>query len=577
VAEKEACVSVTDSGTPGEPDERAGPREHPAPGKQAAVPPAVELRNISKDFGSNRALDKVNLSIGHGEVVGLLGQNGSGKSTLVKVLAGVYDPEPGGRLFVGGEELPLPLAPGQASELGFSFVYQNLALAAGLSVLENLTLGQRTGRGLGSWKPINWLSEHRSAAAILDRYDVKLDLDRRTGDLVPVDQARLAIVRAAEDLRRYRARSGGTHSVLVLDEPTVFLPEEEVDRLFDLIRTVVAEGAAVLFISHDLAAVRAITDRVVVLRDGRVVAEEVTADIREHELVDLIVGAPARPASVPAEVAPVEDQRAVAQTLAVLESVGDAGAAAAGENVAVEHLTDARVHDLSFEIGAGEILGVAGLIGSGAEELPYLLFGAQPAGSGALRLGAETLNISALSPQRSVRERVALVPADRAVQGLSQSLTLWENIVMLVEDEHYRDGVFHRRELVTLAGEAIDRFLIRPPLAHNTVSTFSGGNQQKALLAKWLLARPRLLLLHEPTQGVDVGARRDIYRFVKSAAALDHMAVLWVTTEFGELAEVCDRVIVITQGRQTAMLTGEELSEEAISAAALRQTREVFS
>ncbi len=566
-------MSVTDSGTPGESDKRASPQEHSASGGQAAAPPAVELRNISKDFGSNRALDQVDLRIDQGEVVGLLGQNGSGKSTLVKVLAGVYDPEPGGQLFVGGVEMPLPLPPGQASEVGLSFVYQNLALAPGLSVLENLTLGQRIAGGLASWKPINWLSEHRSAAAVLDRYDVKLDLDRRTGDLVPVDQARLAIVRAAEDLRRYRARSGGTHSVLVLDEPTVFLPEEEVDRLFDLIRTVVAEGAAVLFISHDLAAVRAITDRVVVLRDGRVVAEEATADIREHELVDLIVGASARPdPSVPAEAAPVEDQRAVELTLAAMESVGDA---ATGENVVVEHLTDTRLHDLSFGIGAGEILGVAGLIGSGAEELPYLLFGAQRAVAGTLRIGAETLDIGALSPQRSVRERVALVPADRAVQGLSQSLTLWENIVMLVEDEHYRGGVFHRGELVALAGEAIDRFLIRPPLAHNVVSTFSGGNQQKALLAKWLLARPRLLLLHEPTQGVDVGARRDIYRFVKSAAALNHTAVLWVTTEFGELAEVCDRVIVITQGRQTAELAGEELSEEAISAAALRQTREV--
>jgi ribose transport system ATP-binding protein len=553
-------VPVTDSGTPGGPP---------------AVPPAVELRGISKHFGGNQALDRVDLRIGRGEVVGLLGQNGSGKSTLVKVLAGVYDPEPGGRLFVSGEEVALPLAPGQASEVGLSFVYQNLALAGGLSVLENLTLGQRVGGGLRSWKPINWLAEHRRAAAVLDRYDVTLDLDRRAGDLAPVDQARLAIVRAAEDLRGYRARSGDEHSVLVLDEPTVFLPEEEVDRLFDLIRTVVAEGAAVLFISHDLAAVRVITDRVVVLRDGRVVAQEATAEIREDELVDLIVGASARTGEAgPAAPAPVEDQRAVALTLAAMEPGGDHGAAA-GENVAVEHLTDERVHDLSFEIGAGEILGVAGLIGSGAEELPYLLFGAQPAVAGTLRLGAETLDISGLSPQRSVRERVALVPADRAVQGLSQSLTLWENIVMLVEDEHYRGGVFRRGELVTLAREAIDRFLIRPPRSHNAVSTFSGGNQQKALLAKWLLARPRLLLLHEPTQGVDVGARRDIYRFVKSAAALHHMAVLWVTTEFGELAEVCDRVIVLTQGRQTATLAGEELSEQAISAAALRQTREV--
>ncbi len=562
-----------DSGQPGDSDKQVRVQEPPAPGEQAAAPPAVEVRGISKDFTGNRALDKVDLRIGHGEVVGLLGQNGSGKSTLVKVLAGVYDPEPGGHLFVGGEEVALPLAPGQASEIGLSFVYQNLALAGGLSVLENLTLGQRIGGGLRSWEPINWIAEHRAGAAVLDRYDVKLDLDRLTGDLAPVDQARLAIVRAAEDLRRYRTRSGYKHSVLVLDEPTVFLPEEEVDRLFDLIRTVVSEGAAVLFISHDLAAVRAITDRVVVLRDGRVVGEGVTADMPEEVLVDLIVGAAARPGeSVPADTAPVEDRQAVELTLAAMESAGDK--AAAGEHVVVEHLTDERVHDLSFEIGAGEILGVAGLIGSGAEELPYLLFGARPAGFGVLRLGAETIDIGGLSPARSVRERIALVPADRAVLGLSQSLTLWENIVMLVEREHYRRGVFHRGELVALAREAIGRFLIRPPRAQHVVSTFSGGNQQKALLAKWLLGRPRLLLLHEPTQGVDVGARRDIYRFVKSAAALHHMAVLWVTTEFGELAEVCDRVMVVTQGRHTATLTGEELTEEAISAAALRQTRE---
>jgi ribose transport system ATP-binding protein len=567
-------LPVTDNGTPGDSDKHVGLQEPPAPGEQSAATPAVEVRGISKDFGNNRALDGVDLRIGHGEVVGLLGQNGSGKSTLVKVLAGVYDPEPGGRLFVGAEEVPLPLAPGQASEIGLSFVYQNLALAPGLSVLENLTLGQRIG-GVRWWSPINWIAEHRSAAAVLDRYEVKLDLDRRTGELAPVDQARLAIVRAAEDLRRYRTRSGYKHSVLVLDEPTVFLPEEEVDRLFDLIRTVVAEGAAVLFISHDLAAVRAITDRVVVLRDGRVVGEEVTADIHEHELVDLIVGAPARLGeSAPPEAVPVEDQRAVALTLAAMGSAGDAIAVAAGEDVTVEHLVAARVRDVSFEIGAGEVLGVAGLIGSGAEELPYLLFGARPADSGTLRLGAETWDVDALSPQRSVRGRIALVPADRGAQGLSQSLTLWENIVMLVEDEHYRGGIFHRGELVDLAREAIDRFLIRPPRARNVMSTFSGGNQQKTLLAKWLLARPRLLLLHEPTQGVDVGARRDIYRFVQSAAALHHMAVLWVTTEFGELAEVCDRVIVITQGRHTATLAGEELTEDAISAAALRQTRE---
>jgi ribose transport system ATP-binding protein len=564
-------LSFTGRGAQGAANGHVGPQEPPASGQQASVPPAVELRNISKDFGSNRALDGVNLRIGRGEVVGLVGQNGSGKSTMVKILAGVYAPEPGGQMFVSGEEVPLPLAPGQASEIGLSFVYQNLALAGGLTVLENLTLGQRV---RGGWSPINWMAEHRKAAAVLKRYDVELDLDQRTGELAPVDQARLAIVRAAEDLRQYRTRSGYQHSVLVLDEPTVFLPAEEVDHLFDLIRAVVAEGAAVLFISHDLAAVRSITDRVVVLRDGKVVAELLPGEIPdEHALVDLIVGTSARAA----------ERAAASETLApgVTPSAAGAGPDGAGSapelarTIVVEHLAGGRLEDLSFEIGAGEILGVAGLIGSGAEELPYQLFGARDGTRGTLHLGTEELNVAGLTPQRSVRERIALVPADRAVLGLSEQLTLWENIVMLVEDQHYRGGVFRRGELASLAREAIDRFAIRPALPYAAAGTFSGGNQQKALLAKWLIAQPRLLLLHEPTQGVDVGARRDIYRFVKSAATLTQMAVLWVTTDFGELAEVCDRVIVLSQGRQLTTIVGEELTDEAISAAALRQAREV--
>jgi ribose transport system ATP-binding protein len=539
--------------------------------EQTSAPPAVEVRNISKDFGSNQALDDVSLSIGQGEVVGLVGQNGSGKSTLVKILSGVYAPEPGGRLFVSGEEVPLPLAPGQASEIGLSFVYQNLALAPGLTVLENLTLGQRV--VARPWTPINWMSEKRSAAAVLDRYGVRLNLDQRTGELAPVDQARLAIVRAAEDLRRYRTRSGYKHSVLVLDEPTVFLPEEDVEQLFDLIRTITSEGAAVLFISHDLVAVRSITDRVVVLRDGRVVAEIAAGEIEEQALVDLIVGASVRQGGshAAAQAPPVE---------VTLAPAGPAGAESTpgpgpGQNVVVEHLTDERLKDLSFEINAGEILGVAGLIGSGAEDLPYLLFGAHPAVSGTLRLGTEKFDIAGLSPQRSVRQRIALVPADRQLLGLAEQLTLWENIVMLVEDEHFRNGVFHRSELVQLAREAVERFEIRPPQTHAIIATFSGGNQQKALLAKWLIAGPRLLLLHEPTQGVDVGARQDIYRFVKSAATLNQTTVLWVTTDFGELAEVCDRVIVLSQGRTIDTLTGDELSDDAITAAALRQIKEV--
>jgi ribose transport system ATP-binding protein len=351
----------------------------------------------------------------------------------------------------------------------------------------------------------------------------------------------------------------------------------------------------VLFISHDLAAVRSITDRIVVLRDGRVVAEVPAGEIDEDALVSLIVGTSVRareggPAT-PGEPLPgapavaVSDAREPGAGVAG-PRIADAGFPGAGSRgggeaaqqargVTVTGVAGGRLEKMSFGIGAGEILGVAGLIGSGAEDLPYLLFGASPGAAGTLRLGEATLDAATLTPQRSVRHGIALVPADRQVLGLSAPLTVWENLVMLVEDEHFRRGVFRRAELVALAQEAIERFEIRPPLPHAAAGTLSGGNQQKTLLAKWLLARPRLLLLHEPTQGVDVGARRDIYRFVRAAAALDQTSVLWVTTDFEELAEVCSRVIVVSQGRETATLTGDDLDIDTISAAVLRQYKEV--
>ena len=541
----------------------------------AQATPAVELRNISMQFGSTRALDHVDLRIGHGEVVGLVGQNGSGKSTLVKVLAGFHTPEAGGQMFVGGEELSLPLIPGQANEIGFSFVYQHLALSANLTVLENLMLGRRITNRTDSAKLIHWNQERQAGGAILDRYGVQLDLDQTSGTLVPVDQARLAIVRAAEDLRLFREQSGAQHSMLVLDEPTVFLPEEDIEDLFNVVRSVVAEGAGVLFISHDLVALRSITDRVVVLRDGKVVAESAMKDIEEEVLIDLIVGAATKP-KISAETAVVLPEAEGTSARAPEELATDSGTAARiGIPIAVDGLRGGRIHDLSFDIEPGEIVGVAGLIGSGAEDLPYLLFGAEPAAGGTLRLGDETLVLASMKPTRSQRAGMALVPADRALYGLSAPLSVWENIVMLVEDEYYRGGRFHRGEMVELAREAIERFNIRPPLTDVAAGSLSGGNQQKVVMAKWLLARPRFMLLHEPTQGVDVGARRDIYRFVASAAAVDGMSVLWVSTDFGELAEICSRVIVVSGGRSIGTLSGAELNEDTISAAALRSRMEV--
>jgi ribose transport system ATP-binding protein len=545
--------------------------------------PALVVRSISKSFDRTRALEDIDLTINRGEVLALVGQNGSGKSTLVKILSGYHEPEPGGELTVDGVDVPLPLPPGKASEIGLSFVYQDLGLSGGMSVLENLHLSSRRRRGFGAWSPIWWRRERRQANAVLKLYEVSLDLRARARDLAPVDQARLAIVRSANDLRQYQASRGDRCSILVLDEPTVFLPEEDVRFLFDLIRTIVNLGGSVLFISHDLAAVREIADRTVVLRDGRKVAEVLRGEVDEDELVNLIVGTATMRRSETTEHAREPGQAAGHRAAG---RSGQAGLPAPaqprttrpsrpGRAIRIDGLAGGRLRELSITLAPGEIVGLAGLIGSGAEDVPYLLFGSLPARAGTLEIDEVTLSVPRLTPSEAVRRHLALIPADRKQFGLGLSLDVWENMVMLVQGDYFRRGLFRRDELVEVAKHGVDDFGIRPPRVDVRTNALSGGNQQKLLLAKWLLARPRLLVAHEPTQGVDVGARRDIYRLVRGAADAQSMAVVWVTTDYDEIAEVCDRVVIVSRGRQTDELRGVEMSDDSISAAVLRQFEEV--
>ena len=251
----------------------------------------LEVRNISKTFGATQALRHVEFSIDEGEVFAVLGQNGSGKSTLVKILSGFHEPDPGGEIVFDGEPLPIPLPAGMARERGMGFVYQDLGLVPGMTVLENLTIQARSAsRGAGNFMPIAWRREQREARKVLERYGLSLDPSMRVFELPLIDRALLAIARAAEELEDFRARTGRRRSLLVLDEPTVFLSGTELTFLFDLIRIVTANGASVMFISHDLEAVRAIATRFVVLRDGAVAGTGRVADTTEDEMIDMIVG-----------------------------------------------------------------------------------------------------------------------------------------------------------------------------------------------------------------------------------------------------------------------------------------------
>jgi ribose transport system ATP-binding protein len=496
--------------------------------------PVIALRGLSKTFGGARALDSVDMTIQRGEIHGLLGENGSGKSTLIKILAGFHAPDEG-ELEVNGTPVSLPLHPGQFATLGLSFVHQDLGLLRELTVLENLRLIELSQSH--SWR-INWRAERRKARALFDEFGVDLDPEALVNDISETDRALLAIVRATEDIRT--ATGADRRGLLVLDEPTVFLPREGVERLFAITRSIVQEHASVLFVGHDLDEVREITDTVTVLRDGRVHGTVKTAEASESDLVEMIIGR---------RLAQLELQRPDASTHSTA--------------IAVDGLIGTKARGLALQVRTGEVLGVTGLLGSGFDELPYLLFGARPCFGGELRTPDATYSMSSMTPQRALAAGIALIPADRQRDGSIGSLTIGSNVMMQVLDD-YRPMSLKLRGLSRRAGELCDEFDVRPNDPGRNYQSLSGGNQQKALVAKWMQTEPHLLLLHEPTQGVDVGAREQIFRML-SAAAEGGMSILCASSDYEQLAAICDRVLVIGNGRIVRELTGADVVKERIA------------
>lgn len=522
---------------------------------------ALRLRNISKSFGNFRALDSVDLDVHAGEVVALLGANGSGKSTLVKLLAGFHSPDPGGQVELGGRAIRLPILPSDSRRLGMSFVFQDLGLALSLSVHENLMIGLRAGHTIGNRAHLSWRREREYAAEILNGYGIDLDPRTVLADVAPVGRALLAIARAAEEQKQFRAETGGTSSVLVLDEPTVFLPESDCEFLYELVRSVTGQGVSVIFVSHDLEAVRKVAHSVTVLRNGRVSGQAAVADISDDALIDMIVGRQRAPiGSDGSRSGPLHRASA---------SVAERPASqpAQTDQLQVRGLSGGRIAELDLTIRPGEVLGVAGLLGSGVEEIPYLLFGATPANAGTITVQDTCLRAAKLNPSAAMRAGIALVPADRAEHASVGTVSVEENMLLLVERQFFRKGWRRRGSIRSEASVRCESFDVRPRRPEAALGRLSGGNQQKVILAKWLEIAPRVVVLHEPTQGVDVGARADVYRLVQEATARTGACVLWVTTDFGELAQVCDRVLVVRNGRISDELCGDAVSRESISQA----------
>lgn len=498
--------------------------------------PVLEIRNLAKTFGGVQALKGVDLTVRSGEIHGLLGQNGSGKSTLIKVLAGFHEPDAGASLAIGGQDVSLPLSPGDFQALGMRFVHQDLGLIPALTVLENLRVA--------AWADnldlkISWREERRRARELFKRYGLHLDPNVVVSRLRPVERAMLAIVRAVSSMPEGDA---ATRSLLVLDEPTVFLPQDDTRLLFRLTRRIAASGAGVLFVSHDLDEVLELTDRVTVFRDGRAVGTTETSSATTGSLVELIVGH-----------ALVETER----THAVVDQ-------AVPPTVTIEDARGGLVKSADLQLRAGEVVGVTGLSGAGFEDLSYLLFGIGLATGGNLTIDGKTTPLSSLTPSKALDMGVALVPADRQRDGAILSLSVLDNASMQVLGDACVGPHLRRRRLQEMTRETLREFDVRPADPSLPAGSLSGGNQQKVLMAKWLQTRPRLLIVHEPTQGVDVGAREEIFRLLREAAA-GGAAVLCASSDHEQLAILCDRVAILRQGTIAAELVGSTATKQTIS------------
>jgi ribose transport system ATP-binding protein len=509
---------------------------------------ALQARHISKSFGATRALDDAAIGVARAEIHALIGENGSGKSTLIKILAGYHTPDPGGELRIGNRPVRLPLRPGQPRQLGLRFVHQNLGLISSLSVVENLLLEELAA---ARRRPISWSRERRRARDTFARLGVEIDPRATVGGLSPAGRAQLSTVRALAGTPIAGEDQITAVQLLVLDETSAYLPAPERERFFALIRTVAASGVSVLLVSHDLGEARAISDRITVLRNGRNAATVAAAAVQTHELVELVAGQHVSSRSIKRRTSPGDG--------AAAEELADA--------ICLAGLVGGSVAGVSLKLHSREILGLTGSPGSGFEEVPYLIFGAGRCAAGKLKIDREH-DLTAMTPARALRAGIALLPGDRQRDGVVDSLTVEANISLPVLDRHVRRLGLRKRRLTENARRLLAEYQVRPNTPGAAMGTLSGGNQQKVLLAKWIQLAPALLLLHEPTRGVDVGARREIFAILR-ALARRGVAVICASGDHEELAALCDRVLVFSGGAPVRTLIEDEITVAQIGSACL--------
>ena len=502
--------------------------------------PALAVRGARKTFGANLAVDDISFELAPGRVHALLGGNGSGKSTLIKLLAGVERAD-AGRVEIAGQTIALgDLTPARAAAMGLRFVHQQRSTFPELTVAENLAIGG-PGFPLGVGGRIRWRQARRSADSALERFGIEAHPDQLLGELGPARQAMVAIARALQS-------QGDGEGILVLDEPTVSLPETEVRLLLDAVRRHAERGQTVVFVTHRLEEVFAVADNAILLRNGRLVDEVSPQSITRADLIELIIGR------------------------AVDEVAPTGGAVGAPAVLEVAGLRAGPVGPVDVTLHAGEVVGVAGLVGSGRSSLLKALFGVLPAESGEVRLDGKQLALT--SPRRAMRAGFAFVPESRTEDAAFPELTLTENLSVSVLPRYFRGGRMRGRRERRDADKLLQTYQIKAEAVDDSLDSLSGGNQQKAIVARWLRRDPRVVLLDEPTQGVDVGARAEIYGLIKRAVDAGSVALV-ASSDSEELAAICDRVLVLRRGRIVGEVRREEMTSNRIERLAHGEPEEV--
>jgi len=491
------------------------------------MPYILKMSNISKRFPGVIALKNVSLNVKRGEILALVGENGAGKSTLIKILAGVYSKDAGDIIF-DGQRVEI-LSPHHSHQLGISVIFQELNMFPNLSVAENIFAGREKSQG----GFINYFQTNHQAWSLMQRVGLNCDPETLVCNL-PVSQRQMVEVAKALSLQA---------KLIIMDEPTSSLTERETQLLFKIIKNLKAAGVSVIFITHRLDEIFEVADRVHVLRDGVNAGVIERPDLTEEKMIQLMVGRELK------NIFPKTDAK-----------IGE-------EILKVKNLTTPSVlKNISFELKKGEILGVAGLVGAGRTELMRAIFGLDPFSRGEIHINGRPVRIS--SPEDAIKEGIAFVTEDRRLQGLILGMSVRENGSLVALNQLHRAGFIKFGTEDSLVREYLQKLRIKTPSVETKVSTLSGGNQQKVVLTKWLAIKPQILILDEPTRGIDVGAKAEIHRIISDLAG-QGVGVIMISSELPEILGMSDRILVMHEGRITGALRREEANQEKIMALAV--------